>query len=1036
MTGPGHRQGVIGWFIANPVAANLLMILVIVAGLLSLDGVRRELFPDTDQNVIIIRMFYPGASPKEVDEGITVKIEQVVKNVPGIRKVSSQSLHGMSNVELQLSEGFNSSDILDDVKDVVGAINTFPRDAENLTIKKLQRVELSFQIQLYGELGEEQAKALAEEIRRELLSETIVKRADILGARSYEIAVEINESQLQKYNLTLGDVAAKIRAQSINLPTGFISSSTGLVILRVQGQAYHQKEFEDIVLLTTESGTVIRVGDVATVKDDFVEGGTRAYFDRKYSIGIAVMAVSGQDIIDVSDAARRYMEKKQANLPKGVYLASWLDATHYLNGRLNTMVSNLMWGAFLVFLALALFMELRTAFWVMAGLPIGFLGTFILMPVEFIDVSLNMVSLFGFILVVGILVDDAIVVAESVDSEVRAIGPGPEAVARGTRKVAIPVLFGVLTTVASFVPLLFVEGDKHVMLFSIGFVVCSALLFSLMESQWILPSHLAAGSHGLLRLLEIGWQQRLQLSMNAKMTSFMNRRYFPLVNKALEWRYATLAAFLALLIFTAALMASGTVKYVFFPPEPNDYLQVTMQMPSGAVPEQADTARRRIEDAIYRVDSEYQKEYAAPTLVKHLFSFVPDAASAKFVLELTPSEERKIDSNEVIRRWKEATGAIEGASVLEFSAAKSEGSSNLSFMLYGTDRDALEKASGDLSEALHQIDGLSNFSSSQETRQEEYILHLTPRAHSLNLTLAEISLRVKEAFYGIEAQRIQRDSEEVRVMVRYPFEQRDSLVDLEGMFIRLQDGRSVPLRELVTIERGYSQNSLTRVNGLMAVYVSARAEPELISPAEANSRIISQILPGILAKYPGIRYQEVGMVDEQQKMERNMRKYFLLALLGVFVLLAIPLKSYWKPLVIMSAIPFGVVGAIWGHWLLGYPVSMMSLFGIIALSGMVVNDSLVMVDFINQKLAEGISVRDAVANAGVQRFRAVFLTTLTTFLGVTPIILETSLQAQGMIPMAVSLGFGILFATAITLVLVPCLYLILDDARRLIVGKE
>lgn len=1031
-----NKAGIIFWFVTNPVAANLLMLFIIIIGLYSADHIQRELFPDVEHKGIAVRMTYPAASPKEVEEGITIRMEEAIKNVAGIKKIYSISSHSLASLNLEVYQNVDVDEVLDEIKNVLGAVSNFPRDAEGLTINKAQPSELALQIQLFGDFDEKQGKEIAEEIKRELLAGTDIKRVKILGTRPYEIAIEISEEQLQKYHLTLGQVAAKIRAVSVNLPSGGIRSSTGGIVLRVQGQSYNQQEFENIILLTSETGSIVRVGDIATVSDAFGDYEPVSFFDGKYSLGIAVSAVPGQDLIDVGNAAKKYLESKRDQLPDGVHVAGWLDITHYLNSRLNMMIKNMLFGAILVFILLALFMDLKIAFWVMAGLPVCFLGTFILMPMTIFSVSLNMVSLFGFILVLGIIVDDAIIVAESVDDQVKKYGFSKENVIIGTNKVAIPAMFGVLTTIVAFLPTLFVDGEKHAQLFSIGFVICFCLLFSLMESKWILPSHLAGGDHGLMRFMANRHQHRLQEYMNNKLKSWVLSTYQPFVTWAIHKRYITLSVFLGMLMITVGLVAGGIVKYVFYPPEPNDFLQVVLRMGDGTPNEEAKLARNQIEDALYELDAEYQKEFSTNSFIKHRFSYAPGAAGASFMIELTKAEDRELNSDEIIKRWSEKVGYIEGSSFLDFSADKFIGSKNLSFTLVGNNKTDLELASGELSRGLRLVDGLSNFNSSEESKTEEYIMHLKPKAIALGLTLSEIALQVKEAFYGAEAQRIQRDNEDIKVIVRYPSDRRASIIDLEEMYIRLQDGRSIPIKELVDIEYGFAQGSLTRINGEMSVFVNAIADPNIISPAEASAIVSNKLLPEIFKKYPTVSSRESTISQDQKDLEAQMKKYFLMAMLGVFILLAIPLKSYLQPLLIMSVIPFGIVGAVWGHLLLGFPISMMSLFGIIALSGVVVNDSLVMVDFVNRSRAEGYTHRDAVIAAGGQRFRAIMLTTVTTFAGVLPMILETSVQAQSMIPMAVSLGFGIVFATTITLILIPCLYMILEDIKRLFVKSE
>ncbi|HEY9032992.1 MAG TPA: efflux RND transporter permease subunit [Pseudomonadales bacterium] len=1023
-----HNKGIIAWFIANPVAANLLMAFLLVGGYLSFDHIPKELMPRKESKAITITMSYPNASPSEVQEGVVLKIEEAILDVDGIKHIQSVSSLGSGTVRITVYENYSTDEVLDDVRTAVNSVSTFPESAEKPRIQRGRSNQLALQVQLHGDISERQAKQLAHEIKRELLADERIKKVAIWGDRPYEIAIEIAGEQLQKYKLSMQQVVNRIRAESLSTPSGGIRSPNGNVLLRVDGQSYTGEDFENIVLVTNDDGVVVRVGDIGTVTDDFVEWGAYAYFNGDYGLGLAISATEDQDVLEVADAVRAYVEKKQHALPPGVSMTPWADVTYYLSGRLETMFKNLVMGGILVFVILALFMPVKIAFWVMMGLPVCFFGTFLLMP--WFGVSFNMVSLFGFILILGILVDDAIVVAESIDNHIREGGYGQHNVTAGTKAVATPAIFGVLTTIIAFTPMLLAQGPQQSWLFSIGFIVCACLMFSLIESKWILPAHLAATSSSSSSGIA-GFQQRLQNKVNVRLQGWVSRYYAPLLEWSVRSRYLVLSLFVAILLLSFGLMKSGLVAYDPFPSEASDFLQVRLNMAEGTSEEQTEEVMLRIRDALHELEREYQQEYSTDKgLVLNLFRYGAGGLNGFFFVELVKDEEREIDSFEIVERWRNRVGEVQGANLLDFTASEFAGTRNLSFMLVGNNEEALEAASQELLEELRTFKGLSNFNSTIESLRQEYILSLKPQAIAMGLTLADIANQTKQAFYGAEAQRIQRDHQEIKVMVRYPENERTSILDLEHMFIRLHSGQFVPLRELANIEFVMSPTHITRVNGETAMYISAKADSAIESPGSIRNTIMKKFMPGLLKKYPSVNYRQEGINQEQKDMEAELKNYFLIAMLGVFILLAIPLKSYLQPLIIMSAIPFGIVGAILGHGLLGFAVSMMSLFGIVALTGVVVNDSLLMVDFVNRSVRDGMDKMSAILQAGQIRFRAIILTTITTFFGVLPMILEQSLQAKNMIPMAISLGFGVLFATAITLLLIPCLYMMLDDIKR------
>lgn len=1024
---PEPRGGIIAWFARNPVAANLLMAVIIAVGLASAFTIQRAVSPKIEPNVIVITQIYPGAAPEEVENGILLKIEEALKDIEEIKQLNATADESLARVNIEVYDDFDILAVLDEVKSAVDGITSFPEQAEEPVTQRMQIREHALNIQVYGDLDERAMKDQVEEVRRELLRESEIAYAEIFGARDDEISIEISESTLRQYGLTLQQVAAAVRAASRDLPGGAIRARSGDIMVRTKGQAYTQQEFERIILLTGPDGTRLTVGDIGVVRDGFVEQEGFALFNRRFSMAVTVYAVGDQDAIDVARAAKRYVEEKRDRLPEGVSIDYWADITFYLQGRLDLMLGNLALGALLVFIVLALFLELRLAFWVMAGIPVSFLGAFIILPLEPVSVTINMISLFGFLLVLGLVVDDAIIIGESAYSASQLHGHSVDAVIAGAQKVAVPATFGVLTTVVAFVPTLLTEGVFAPFPAACGWVVVVSLMFSLVESKWILPAHLAHSRP----TRDTGLERRIAAVprfCNSALTLLIDSVYRPFVKTCIEHRYTTAAAFLALLIIIAGLVAGGIVRYVLVPTLPADFVRAELQMAEGTPDHQTRAAHDRMQEALYAVDAEYRRESGRDTgLIHHAFSFGQGGRNAEFMVELTKTEQRDIGSTEIVQRWRERVGDIPGADVLSFSAADDMGGPALGFKLIGDDMQVLKRAAEDLEEHLRTYQGVYDVRNSGSAVRDEIILDIEPAAQALGLSLNDLGTQVRNAFYGAEAQRVQRGTEEVKVMVRYPRGERHTIADLESMEIRTPEGSEVPFTTVADMSVQPGLSRITRIDGQRALTISADVDKSRSEPSRIIDSTIENFMPELQRRYPGLDYALDGESEESDKLFTSLFTGFALALFGIYALLAIPLKSYLQPLMIMAVIPFGIIGAMVGHLVVNMPFSMMSFFGVIALSGVVVNDSLIMVDFVNRARAAGDSLLTAVVEAGCSRYRAIMLTSLTTFFGLMPMLLEESVQAQLVIPMAVSLAFGILFATVITLLLIPCLYVILDD---------
>ncbi|GJM10884.1 MAG: acriflavin resistance protein [Lysobacteraceae bacterium] len=1030
-------SGIIGWFATNPVAANLLMIILLVTGLMTaLFFIKKEIQPRIETNAITVTVPYLGAAPEEVEEGVVVKIEEAIQGIEGIKEITSTAAEGVGRVTVEVQSGFSVDKVMDDMKIRVDAIATFPDETEKSTISRAVFQQQVIFVSIYGDLEERFMKEYVQLIRDEIVALPEVSVANVLGSRAYEVAIEVSELTLREYGLTLDEVANAIRRSSLDLPGGAIKAEGGDILLRTKGQVYFGEDFEKLVLRTQADGTRLLLGDIAEVRDGFVERERFALLDGQQSFTVQVFSVGTQSELDIAQAVKKYVEERKQDLPPGMQMAAWVDISTYLSERLAMMNKNVFFGSILVFCVLSFFLRIRLAFWVMVGIPVAFLGTIALMPI--FDVTINMLSLFGFILVLGIVVDDAIVIGESCYSEIRAKGHSLENVVRGAKKVAMPATFGVLTTVAAFMPMLFIGGVAAKIWESIALVVVLCLLFSLVESKLILPAHLA---HMKLKKAPKNSRNPLlkaQRFVSNGMESFVARYYQPALDSALRYRYATFMLFLAAMVMAIGLLWGGQVRSVFFPNLTADFIQAELRMAEGTPVSETRAALERIQSTLARLDREVSQEHGqeAGAVVQHIFAWMPDDLNGRVIVELVKDQYSVISAPDIIERWRSEVGDIAGANRMAITGATGTGGgAPIAFQLMGRDFDMLSAAAEEVKQKLKGYEGLHDIRSTYDVGKQEIRLQIKPQAENLGLSLNDLARQVRQGFYGAEAQRIQRGRDEVRVMVRYPRDERETIGDLENMRIRTPQGDGVPFNTVAEVDQGKGYSTITRVDRRRAVTVSADADLDIVEPGPVVQEMF-MAMPGILAKYPGVTSEITGAAREQQELVGNLLLGAALVLFAIYALMAIPLKSYSQPAIIMAVIPFGIIGAIFGHWLVGLPMSFFSYFGIIALSGVVVNDSLIMVDFVNKARAEGNSLRIAARLAGGKRFRAIILTSLTTFFGLLPMLLEKSLQAQIMIPMAVSLAFGILFATVITLFFIPSLYLILDDIKAFFRGED
>ncbi|MCK8116589.1 efflux RND transporter permease subunit [Pseudoalteromonas sp. 2CM37A] len=1033
------EKGLIAWFARNPVAANLIMIFILIGGLLTALTIRKQAFPQFESNWVSIQAVYPGAAPQEVEEGITIKIEENLEGTEGIKRLITYSNRGYAQAWVEIEEKYDLQEALDEIKAQVDSINTFPAGMERPVIQREKFQQEVMILALYGDMSYYQLKELGNDIKDELLALPGVNLVDFYSGLDYEIGIEISPDKLREYGLTFRDVSSAVQNFSTNMSAGQIRSDTGYISMRVEKQAYRGGEFAKLPLITLADGAQINLGDVATINDGFEEGLLYSKYNGKNSLTFEVDASKDQDITDVAKILKGYMAEKQSKLPQGVKLSPIVDLTYYLEGRLDMMIDNMVWGGILVMIVLALFLPLRLAFWVMMGLPVSFLGAFLFMPIGFLDITINMVSLFAFIIVLGIVVDDAIVVGESASAEIEKHGHSLDNVIRGVKRVAMPATFGVLTTIAAFLPQAMASGPGAAFSKAIGVVIILCLIFSLIESKLILPAHIAAMNprkpnpknplHKLRNVVDSGLKH------------FVQNYYTPFIGHCIHYRYTVIIGFLCILIVSAGMFAGGLVKFVPNPKIPHDFPRITLEMNLASSEQATLETARKIEDVLLKVDKELEEQYGQ-SMIRDLSVSLRGRTQANIMAILVEPHLRPIDTFALSTLWREQMPPLPGVKTLNiqdniFSGGRDDG--DVSFRLQGKDADELKEVAGKLKAKLQSMEGVGDVNDSLQSATDEVQLDLKPLAYSMGLTLADIASQVSFSYYGLEAQRILREGEEIKVMIRYPESERNSISNIQNARIITPTGAEVPLSEVAEVRLVDGVNRIRRENSNRTVNVWAAVNTDQVEPFAIAQEIRDTYLPSLLKSYPGVKSNVAGRVQEEMDSADEQLRDFAISLMIIFALLAIPLRSYSQPLIIMSVIPFGVVGAMFGHVILGMTMSGLSMFGIIAVAGIVVNDSLVMVDFVNKARAEGMAVKQAVMQAGAKRFRAILLTSITTFIGVMPIIMETSLQAKIVIPMAVSLAFGVLFATVITLILIPCQYVALEDAKRLtrkLLGKS
>ena len=1033
---PMRESGIIAWMAGNPVAANLLMLVVMVGGLASVDGITKEVFPTFPSEVLTITVPYPGSSPEEVEEGIVRKIEEAIQDVAGVDEIFSVAQEGVGVVTVVLEPGTPMAKAFSQVKARVDSIAAFPLNAEEPIVEEILSRTRAMRLTLYGALDEHQLKELAQRLRDEVLLLPGITQVEISGMRDNEISIEVSDSALRRYGLTFNDVVRAVQLRSRDLPGGKLRTDTGSITLRSVGQAYTGEDFSRLTLLSRDDGTRISLGDVATVQDTFTDQPVLSRLNGQPSLTLEVDRVGEQDVLAITRQLREFVERKQSELPPGVQFVGWSDRSLILKGRIELMLKSAVQGAILVMITLALFLNLSLAFWVMLGVPFSILATLLVINLFGMPVSINVISVFGFILVLGMLVDDGIVTAESAYTQLEQEGQGVESIIRGVRRVSVATVFGALTTMIAFIPAWFLTEGVGRIFSQIAPIVVLCLGFSLLETKLILPAH--------LRNLRVNGRQHRPGSLAGRVAAlqgacvqglqrFADTRYRPLLELAVRNRYTALAIFLGGLLICLALVPAGIVRFVFFPTVPSDQIDISLKMPQGTPWQQTHAYALRIEEAARAMDARYREQTGSDReVVLELMTLSTADTEAKLTVQLLPSTERDIDSVELAQWMRESLGELSGVQSLIFNANAGPAGSALNVELAGEDLEALRAAAAELKVALAGYAGVFDIRDSFDAGAPELDIRVTPEGDALGLGQVELATQVRQAFFGAEIQRLQRGRNEVRVYVRFPAGERATMESLRSMWIDVPGRGKVPFEVVGEARERTGVSVINRFNRQRVVNVEADVDKARIEPGVVNQEIATRVLPQILSRYPGVSSRLAGEAEEEAETTDSLTVGAIAILIMIYAALAIPLRSYGLPLIIMSVIPFGITGAILGHLIVGSSVSILSAVGMIGLSGLVVNDSLVLVDHINERLRSGEeSWQQAVVEGGVRRFRPVLLTSVTTFMGLAPIQLETSIQAQFVKPMAISIAFGVMFATFVTLILVPVLYFVGRDVRAL-----
>jgi multidrug efflux pump subunit AcrB len=1018
-------EQMIAWWARNPVAANLLMIGILISGILGFVSMEREAFPIFTPNQIEIDVPWPGADPQEVEEQIIIRIEDVISKLDNVYRVYSTASENMARVEVQAFAGVDIEAFKDDIKNAVDSVKALPRDSEPPQVRRTVYRNEMMRVAVHGaDISERQLTRLAEDLRDEMARLPHVSLVELFGARLEEVTIELSEQAMRQYGLSFDEVATAVRGSSLNISSGRVRTATGDVRLRARNLADTQTDFETIVIRQSDDGGAVRLGDVATVIDGFEDEEILATLDGEPAVLLQAMTGDTMQVVKASDAVHAWIEERSRTLPQGVSLAMWFDTADIYKDRMETISSSAYLGLFLVFMVLIFSLRPAVALWVTAGIAVAFIGTFSLLPGN--GVSLNIMSTFAFLLVLGIVVDDAIVVGESIHNHSHSSGGGgTDSAIAGASAVAKPIIFAVLTTMIAFAPWFFVSLAEAQVTRQLSIVITVALTISLIEAFFILPAHLRHLKHRKKLSPLMARQKKIEEGI----VSFANNHYRRVLDAALRHRYLTTSIFFSALLVSFGLFSSGWVKFVFFPEIQGTQVFIQAQLPAGTpfnrslqILDQMQVAQREL---IEEVDQRAESGGTGELIEGWYTRARRDSVVAIF--QLVPPETRDLTAKQTADRFRELMGEIPDADEIEVGYTIDQNTPNVSYVLRHRDRELLQAATLEMKSHLLEYDGAYFVRDNLQGQSDELHMQLLPGAHKLGLTLADVSRQVRQAYYGEEVQRLPRDNGDVRVMVKYPKAQRENLQSLRNFRLRLSDGREIPLLAVVDVAVATGTQRIQRRDGERMVRITADVRSELMS--DINQDMTENFIPSLLERHPGLVVLKAGQAEQEEFFLGEVISLYIVAFFAMYALIAVAFHSYWLPLLIMTAIPFGFMGAVYGHLLFGVPMAMFSYFGIGAAAGVVINDNLVLVDYIQRLRGSGKSAMQALVEAGVHRFRPILLTTITTFVGLIPIMAERSIDAEFLKPAVLALAFGVLFALFVTLLLVPALYAIGEDIR-------
>ncbi len=1018
-----RETGPLAWMVQNRVTPNLLMLVLILGGIFMATQIKQEVFPEYEKDTVTISITYPGASPDEVEQSIILAVEEAIDALEDISEVQATASENQATVIAELRPGSNYPKIYQDIQQAIARITTFPEHIEKPQITLDVRRRDVLTLQLYGEVSEWDLRGAAELVRDRLLQDPNITQVELEGARAYEIHIEVAQEDLRAHGLTLEDIAGTVAATALDRSGGTVETSGGEILLRIQERRDWAKEFASIPIIANQAGTVLRLGTLATVSEGFEESDSFATFNGLPAIGIEIYRVGDQTPGTVAGSVRSAMAQIVQELPPTLHYAIRKDRSEIYKQRLTLLLKNGFLGLLLVLLILSAFLEYKLAFWVTVGIPTSFLGTILFLPIW--GISINMVSLFAFIIALGIVVDDAIIAGENI-YQYRLRGEGLiKAAIHGARDIAIPISFSILTNIVAFLPLLFVPGSFGKIWAVIPAVVTTAFVISWIEALFVLPAHLAHVKEK--SATSIGAKlHHIQQQFSRGFSQFVEKTYGPFLFRTVKNRYVTLAIGLGVFAIVLAYPLSGRLGFILMPKVESDFARATVILPFGSPVGAVIRVRDALIDSVQDVISGHGGEGVATGI----FALVREN-TIDLRVYLPPPDKRPLSTSQLTKLWRRSTPELPGVELIRFesdSGGPGRGPS-ISLELSHRDIGTLEKASADVAARLNEFASVKDVDDGYSPGKPQLVFHINEEGRSLGLTAREIARQVRNAFYGSEALRQQRGRHEIKVLVRLPESERTSEYHVENLVVRTPAQRDVPLYQVAEVEKGQAYREITRRNGNRVVPVTANVQP-IKDTNLVLTTLKSEILPQLLKDYPGLSFSFEGRRAELRDALQSFLYGSTLALIVIYVLLAVPFRSYLQPIIVMGAIPFGVVGAIIGHMIMGYNISIISLMGMIALGGVVVNDSLIMIDYANTQRRQGFTALDSIVQAGVRRFRPILLTTMTTFGGLAPMIFETSRQARFMIPMAISLGYGILFATGIMLILIPCLYLLVVDFQK------